>query len=88
MTVGDDGGDRLALVADLLDRERRLVVLAEIDKAEQRVEITGYVGAADDPAHAPTALSFARVDGRMRACEWGLRRSLRCSMPCNLWSLK
>ena len=33
--VGDDGDDRLALVAHLVDRERRLVVLAEIDQAEQ-----------------------------------------------------
>ncbi len=37
--VGDDGDDRLALVADLVDRQRRLVVLAEVDQAEQRVQI-------------------------------------------------
>ena len=39
LAVGDDGDDRLALVAHLVDGERRLVVLAEIDQAEQRVEI-------------------------------------------------
>ena len=43
VAVGDDGDDRLALVAHLVDRQRRLVVLAEIDQAEQRVEVMRYI---------------------------------------------
>ena len=35
LAVGDDGQDRLALVADLVDGQRRLVVLAEIDQAQE-----------------------------------------------------
>ena len=62
LAVGDDGDDRLALVANLVDRERRLVILAEIDQAEQRVEIARHVGAADDPPHAGLALRFGEVD--------------------------
>ena len=60
--VGDDGDDRLALVAHLVDRERRLVVLAEVDEAEQRVEIDRHVGAANDAPHAGRAFRFRRVD--------------------------
>ncbi|MHC2233039.1 hypothetical protein ACVI8L_001378 [Bradyrhizobium diazoefficiens] len=62
LAVGNDGDDRLALVADLVDRQRRLVVLAEIDQAQQRVEIDRHVGAADDPAHAGRALGLGGVD--------------------------
>src|SRR3954454_4337731 len=51
LAVGDYGDDRLALVADLVHRERRLVVLAEIDQAEERVEVARDVRAADDPAY-------------------------------------
>ena len=73
--VGDDGDDRLALVAHLVDRERRLVVLAEIDQAEQRVEIDRHVGAADDAADAGRAFRFRRVDAAqagmgMRAAQY------------------
>ena len=60
--VGDDGDDRLALVAHLVDRERRLVVLAEVDQAEQRVEIDRHVGAANDAANAGRAFRFGGVD--------------------------
>ena len=34
MAVGDDGDDRLALVTRLVDRKRRLVILAEVDEAQ------------------------------------------------------
>ncbi len=61
-TVRDDGDDRLALVAHLVDRERRLVVLAEIDQAEQGVEVARHIGAADDPAHAGERSASAGVD--------------------------
>ena len=60
--VGDDSDDRLALVAHLVDRERRLVVLAEVDEAEQRVEIDRHVGPANDAPHAGRAFRFRRVD--------------------------
>ena len=74
LAVGDDGDDRLALVAHLVDRERRLVVLAEIDQAEQRVEIARHVGAADDPAYPGGALGLDGVDAadarvRVRAAQ-------------------
>ena len=62
MAVGDDGDDRLALVAHLVDRQRRFVVLAEIDQAEQRIEVARHVGAANDPADARMPLGLARVD--------------------------
>ena len=61
-TVRDDGDDRFALVAHLVDRQRRLVVLAEIDQAEQGVEVARHVGAADDPAHARRTFRLAGVD--------------------------
>ena len=69
VAVGDDGDDRLALVAHLVDRQRRLVVLAEIDQAEQRVEVARHIGAADDPAHSGGTLGLDGVDApdpRMR----------------------
>ena len=69
LTVSDHGDDRLALVADLIYGKRRLVVLAEIDEAQERIEIVRNIGAADDPAHAGTALRFGEVDtadARMR----------------------
>ena len=62
LAVGDDGDDRLALVADLVDGQRRLVVQAEIDEAEQGVQIARHVGAADDPAHTRRALGLAGID--------------------------
>ena len=52
MAVGDDRDDRLALVAHLVDCKCRLVVLAEIDQAEQRVQIARHVRAANDSANA------------------------------------
>src|SRR3984957_14039492 len=69
LTVRNDGHDRLALITDLVDGERRLVLLAKIDQAEQRVEIARHVGATDDPSHAGAALRFGEVDtadARMR----------------------
>jgi len=60
--VGHDRDDRLALVADLVGRERGLVILAEVQEAEQRVEIARHVGAADHAAHAGRALGLAGVD--------------------------
>ena len=60
--AGDDRHDRLALVAHLVGRERRLVVLAEVQEREQRVEIARHIRAADDAAHARHALRLARID--------------------------
>ena len=55
------------------DRQRRLVVLAEVDEAEKRVEIARHVGAADDPAYAGRAFGFRGVD--MAQPRVGLRRA-------------
>lgn len=60
--VGDNGKDRLALVADLVDRQRGLVILAEVDEAEKRVEIDRDIGATDDPAHAGRAFCVRGID--------------------------
>ena len=75
LAVGDDGNDRLALVAHLVDRQRRLVVLAEIDQAEQRIEVAGHIGATNNPAHPGAALGLHGVDApdprmRMRAAQY------------------
>ena len=75
-TVRDDGDDRLALVAHLVDRERRLVVLAEIDQAEQGVEVARHVGAADDPAHARP-----NVPPRWCRCGAGAHGNACCGPP-------
>ncbi len=56
LTAGDHGDDRLAAVADLVDRQRRLVILAELEQAEQRVEVHRNIGAANDAAHARRTL--------------------------------
>jgi hypothetical protein len=74
LAVGDNGHHRLALVAHLVDRERRLVVLAEIDQAEQGIEVTRHVGAADDAADSGVTLGLDGVDAayagvRMRAAQ-------------------
>ena len=67
--VGDHGDDRLALVAHLVDRESRLVVEAEVDQRQQRVEVARHVLAADDAAHAGRALRFAEIDAsQARMC--------------------
>ncbi len=62
VAVGDNRQDWLALVAHFVDCECRLVVLAEIDEAEQRVEVARHVGAANQPAHPGAALGFRGVD--------------------------
>jgi hypothetical protein len=62
LAVCDHRDDRLALVADLVDRERRLVVLAEVQEAQKRVEVPRHVGAADHAPDAGRALGRARVD--------------------------
>ena len=56
------GRDRLALVADLLVRDERLVVHAEIEQAQKRIEIARHVLAEHDAHHARHALRFARID--------------------------
>ena len=64
----DDGEDRLALVAHNVGGKRRLVVLAELDEAQQRVEIDRHVGCANDPLHARRARRrriVDRADARM-----------------------
>ena len=71
--VGNDGEDRLALVAHDVGRQRRLVVLAELDEAEQRVEIARHVGAANDPLDAgrarPRRCRSADARVRVRAAQ-------------------
>ena len=67
--LGDDSDDGFAAIAHLVDGERRLVILAEIDQAEQRVQVARHVAAADDPPHALAPLGLAGVDAaqpRMR----------------------
>ena len=62
VAVGDNSHDRFALVAHLVDRERGLVVLAEIDEAQQCVEVARHVSAANDAANPRAALGLAGVD--------------------------
>jgi hypothetical protein len=62
LAVGHHGHDRLTLVAHLVDRERWFVVDAEIDQAEQRVEVARHIGAAKDAAHAGHLLGFGEID--------------------------
>ncbi len=58
--IGDHGDDWLALVANLVDRKRWLVVLAEIDQTEQRIEIARHVGAADEHALQLVVIKIGR----------------------------
>ncbi|KRQ06999.1 hypothetical protein AOQ73_12645 [Bradyrhizobium pachyrhizi] len=72
--VGDDRDDGFALVTHLVDRERGLVVLAEIDQAEQCVQVARHVGGADHVPHALRPLGLAGIDAaescvRMRAAD-------------------
>ncbi len=60
--LGDDGGDRLALVGDLGLRQQRLVVDAEIEQAQQRVEVARHVATRQHPHDAGHGLRFGRVD--------------------------
>ena len=60
--LGDDGGDRLALVGDLLLREQRLVVEAEVEQRQERVEVLRHVAAGDDAHDAGHALGGGGVD--------------------------
>ena len=62
LAVGDDGDDRLALVAHLVDGERRLVVLAESDQAEQRVLVERHVLPPHHALDARRALGGGDVD--------------------------
>ena len=65
----DDAEDRLAFVAHDVRRQRRLVILAELNEAQQRVEIDRHVGGPDDPFHARRARRrriVDRADARMR----------------------
>ena len=59
---GDDGEHRLALVAHDVGRERRLVVLAELDEAQKRVEIDRHIGRANDPLDPRRARRDGIVD--------------------------
>ena len=66
---GDKAEDRLALVAHDVGCERRLVVFAELDEAQQRVEIDRHVGGANDALDAGRARRSRivdRADARMR----------------------
>ena len=72
--VCDHGNDRLAFVTHLVNGKRGLVVNAEVDEAEQGVEIARHIGAADDPADARRAFRVRRIDAaqprmRMRAAD-------------------
>ena len=61
--------DRLAFVAHHVGRQRRLVVLAELDEAQQRVEIDRHVGRANDAFDAWRACRSRivdRADARVR----------------------
>ncbi len=58
----DHRDDRLTLVADLVGGQRRLVVLAEVEQAQERIEVARHVGAADDAADAGGAFGLGRVD--------------------------
>jgi hypothetical protein len=65
----DDGQNRLALVAHDVGCERRLVVLAELDEAQERIEIDRHVGATNDAFDARRARCrriVDRADARMR----------------------
>ena len=63
LALGDDRHDGLALVVHLVDRKRGLVVLAEIDQAEQRVLVHRHIGCPQDALHARCALRRADIDG-------------------------
>ena len=68
LALGDDGHDRLALVAHLVDGQQRLVVLAEIDQAEQRVLVDAARPAPRITRLTPGARSAADTSmPRMRA---------------------
>ena len=83
-TVRHDRDDRLALVAHLVGRERRLVVLAEVEQAEQRVEIARHVGAADHAAHAACALGLGGVDAADAGVMMRAAQHLQVQQPLEL----
>ena len=70
----DNAEDRFALVTHYVGGQRRLVVLAELDETEKRVEIDRHVCGPDDPFHARRARRRRIVDRantrmRMRAAQ-------------------
>ena len=50
--LGDHRGDRLAAVTDLVERQRRLVVGAEVEEDEQGVDLLRHVLGGEDAHHA------------------------------------
>ena len=59
--LGDDRGDRLAAVADLVERERRLVVGAEVEEDQQGVDPLRHVLGSEDAHHARHLRGLAHV---------------------------
>jgi hypothetical protein len=62
LRLGDHGCHRLALVAHALGGQHRLVVDAEIEQAQKRVEIRGHIGAGEDAQDTGHARCFTGVD--------------------------
>ena len=60
--LGDHRDDRLALVADLVDGERRLVVGLDLDQAEDRIDVLRHVLVGEDAHDARSLLRLARID--------------------------
>ena len=60
---GHDGQHRFALVGDLAGRDQRLVVTAEIQQAEKRIQVIGDIFPAHDTHHPLHALGGGCIDG-------------------------
>ena len=58
--VGDDGDDGFALVSDLCFRKHRFIVKAEVEQAQKRIEVRGYILAQDHATYVPAYVQQQR----------------------------
>ena len=82
--LGRDDGDRLAVVADAIDREHRLVGELEAVRLAGRERRRGSGPRGRRASSPPAEMSISR----MRACACGLRSVWPQSIPAALRSLE
>ena len=60
--IRDDGRDRLALVGNLVGAEHGLVIEAEVEQAQQGIQIDRDIATKQHATHAGHAFGFGRID--------------------------
>ena len=83
--LGDHRGDRLAVVAHLLDRDHVLHDRPGPERRQRRGPL-GHVLARDDRDHARQRLAASMSMPTMRAWACGLRTIAACAIPGSLMS--